>query len=230
MRFMFPSSALLSSALIVLSLGQAAAQTNEKPGRPSLSFGNPGFAAPGTDGPGQPPSPRPNQADHVFLMQAALGGLAEVRLAQLADQKSGNDDVRGFARRMIQSHSQANNELSKLVPGGNTSGQSLSDAEDRQVFSGLAALSGPEFDIEYLRVQVQAHQRMAQLAEYEIGSGADPNAQLFAADMLPNIFAHLLAARELLQRISAQNPQISAAPPRVVSGMPTPQTPRAISN
>jgi putative membrane protein len=229
MRPVFLLSALLSSALIVLGPGSAAAQTNG-PRSPSLSFGNPGFAAPGADAPGRPSSAERNQADLVFLMQAALGGHAEVQLAQLADQKSRDDVVRDFARRMIQDHSQANSALRSLIHGGNPAGEPQPDAESRQVYSSLNALTGPEFDIEYLRVQVQNHQRMAQLAEYEIGSGADPDVQYFAADMLPKIFSHLSSARELLQHISAQNPQIAAAPPRIVTGMPAPQTPRSVSN
>jgi putative membrane protein len=164
----------------------------------------------------------------VFLIQAALGGLAEVQLAQLAEQHSQNDGVRDFARRMIRDHSQANETLGRLFHG--TAAQPQLDTEHHQVYSGLSALSGPAFDIEYLRAQVQDHQRMAQMAEYEIGSGADPDVQQFAADVLPKIFMHLSAARDLLERVSAQNPQIAAAPPRSVSGMPTPQTPRPLSN
>jgi putative membrane protein len=217
---------VLVPALIVLALSPAAAQTSER--APLLSLGNPGFAAPGANSPGQPASPQPNQADHVFLIQATLGGLAEVQLAQLADQKSRDDGVRDFARRMIREHSQANEMLSRLSHSGDA--QPQLDSESRQVHSGLNSLSGPAFDVEYLRVQVQDHQRMAQLAEYEIGSGADPNVQQFAADVLPKIFMHLSAARDLLARVSAQNPQIAAAPPRSVSGMPTPHTPRPLSN
>ena len=224
MRSVFLSP-LLMPALIAFFPPLASAQTGQGP--PSLSLGNPGFAAPGANSPGQSASVQPNQADHVFLIQAAIGGLAEVQLAQLAEQKSRDDGVRDFARRMIRDHSQANEALSRLH-GSNA--QPQLDAEHRQVYGGLDGLTGPAFDIEYLRVQVQDHQRMAQLAEYEIGSGADPDVQQFAADVLPKIFMHLSAARALLERVSAQNPQIAAAPPRTVSGMPTPQTPRPLAN
>jgi putative membrane protein len=225
MRSVFLSSVLLP-ALIVLTLSPAVAQTGEQ--SPLLSLGNPGFAAPGANAPGQSASPQRNQADHVFLIQAAIGGLAEVQLAQLADQKSQNDGVRDFAEGMIRDHSQANEALSHLVQNGDA--QPQLDAENRQVYGSLDTLTGPAFDIEYLRTQVQNHQRMALLAQYVIGSGADPGMRQFATDVLPNIFMHLVAARELLERVSAENPQIAAAPPRTVSGMPTPQTPRPLSN
>jgi len=224
-----PLLVFLSPAFIILGPGLATGQING-PGSPSLSLGNPGFAAPGANAPGRPSSAQRNQADLVFLMQAALGGHAEIQLAQLADQKSRDDAVRDFARRMIQDHSQANNALRSLIHSDNTTGEPQPDAESQQVYSGLNALTGPEFNIEYLRVQVQDHQRMALLAEYEIGSGADSEVQHFAADMLPKIFSHLSSARDLLQRVSAQNPKIAAVPPRTVTGMPAPQTPRSVSN
>jgi putative membrane protein len=78
-----------------------------------------------------------------------------------------------------------------------------------------------------LRTQVQNHQRMAQLLEYEIGSGADAQIRDFASGALPKVFVHLAVARDLLDQVSRQNPQLAATPPRKVSGMPTPQTPRA---
>jgi putative membrane protein len=104
------------------------------------------------------------------------------------------------------------------------------DAEHRHARNGLLSLSGPEFDIEYLRMQVQNHQRMAQLLQYEIGSGKDAQIRDFASGALPKVFVHLTMARELLDQVSRQNPQAAAEPPRKVSGMPTPQTPRPLSN
>jgi hypothetical protein len=66
--------------------------------------------------------------------------------------------------------------------------------------------------------------------QYEIGSGEDAQVRRFASDALPRLFVHLATARDLLDQISRQNPQIAAAPPTKVSGMPTPQTPRPLSN
>ena len=46
-----------------------------------------------------------NQEDKTFLKEAALGGMAEVELSKRA-QKSENADVKSFADRMIQDHTQ----------------------------------------------------------------------------------------------------------------------------
>ncbi len=221
-----------SSALTLLALTSAIAQSTQKPHTPTLSIGNPGFAAPGTreQTPGMPAPQQPNVPDQVFVIRATLGGGAEIELARLAEQKTRSDSVREFARHMIRDHSQANDALGKLAEGDGVPTPEQLDAEQRHVRDALSRLSSPEFDIEYLRLQVQGHQRMAQLMEYEIGSGGDAQVQHFASATLPTVFMHLAMARDLLDQVSRQNPQVAAAPPRKVSGMPTPQTPRSSSN
>ena len=222
----------VSSALMLLALTPAIAQSTEKPHTPTLGIGNPGFAAPGTkeQTPGVPAPHLTNVPDRVFVIRATLGGAAEIELARLAEQKTRNDAVRDFARHMIRHHSQADNALSRLAEADGIPLPEEPDAKHREIRDGLSRLSGPEFDIEYLRVQVQNHQRMAQLMEYVIGSGEDAQVQGFAAATLPTVFKHLTMARDLLDRVSVQNPQVAAAPPRTVSGMPTPQTPRPLAN
>jgi putative membrane protein len=125
---------------------------------------------------------------------------------------------------MIQDHSQANREVEKLAEASHVQ-LGGPDPEHKELHDGLARLNGAEFDIEYLRAQVQDHQRAVQLLEYEIGSGQDAQTQQLAVKLLPTVFMHLTAARDVLAQVSAQNPQIADEPSKV-TGMPTPQTPR----
>lgn len=225
--------ALVASALTVLAVTSVLAQQADRP-RPPAS---PGGAVPGT---GVTPGAREENrgteavhrtaasaADQTFLALATQSGLAEVELARLAEQKAASPSVREFARRMITDHEQTNRALRALSEAG---AAEKINAEQRDVRDGLARLSGAQFDIEYLRQQVQAHQRMATLLQYQIGSGTDLQVQRVAADTLPKVFSHLAVARQLLDQTSMQNPQVAGAPPRALSGMPTPQTPRASGN
>ncbi len=222
---------LVSSVLMLVALTPAIAQSMQKPRSAPPSIGNRGFAAPQTKEQAGVPTPhQANLPDQVFVIQATRGGAAEIELARLAEQKTRSDPVREFARHMIRHHSQANDALGKLAEEDGVPAPDQFDAEHRHVRDALVSLSGPEFDIEYLRMQVQNHQRMAQLLEYEIGSGADAQVRDFASGALRKVFVHLAMARDLLDQVSRQNPQVAAAPPRKVSGMPTPQTPRPPSN
>jgi putative membrane protein len=231
----------VSSALTVLALTSALAQTPLPPP-------NPGATAPGTSAaPGAkersgranerrepnagamaPHQAGPNTPDQVFLTRAARCALAQVELARLAEQKASSPSVREFAWQMIMDNEQANRSLRALAEDG--SAAAPDQIEYRQARDALGRLSGAEFEIEYLRLQVPAHQHMATLMEYVIGSGEDAQVRNYASSALPKVFTHLAMASQLLDQTSMQNPQIAGAPPRKASGMPTPQTPRANAN
>jgi putative membrane protein len=222
-----------SSTLMLLALTPAIAQSTQRPHNPPPSIGNRGVAAPGTNeqAAGVPAPHQANLPDQLFIIQATLRNAGVIELERLAEQKARRDAARAFTREAIRDHLQAEDTLSKLAEGGGiTIPEQLDDAELRHIRDALSGLSGPEFDIEYLRVQIQNHQRLVQLMEYEIGSGQDAQVRGFASSILPRLFVHLAAARDLLDQISRQNPQIAAAPPTKVSGMPTPQTPRPLAN
>ena len=215
---------LLSTTFALLvSLTPAAAQVGDAK---NLGIGNPGGTTPGApqQAPAVPAPHQPNQADRMFIIAASLGGTAEVNLGKLAEQKTQNNSVKTFAQRMVHDHSDANAALAKLSEADHVV-VDQPDPEHKQIYDGLSGLNGPEFDIEYLRAQVQDHQRAVQLLEYEIGSGEDADVQRLAAQLLPTVFMHLEMAKDILAQTSAQNPKIAAEPPKV-TGMPTPQTPR----
>jgi predicted outer membrane protein len=49
--------------------------------------------------------------EQQFVKKAAAGGLAEVKLSELADDRASDPKVKDFAKQMVIDHTQANNEL-----------------------------------------------------------------------------------------------------------------------
>ena len=58
-----------------------------------------------------------SSSDREFAMKAAEGGKMEVMHAEMALQKSSNDEVKRYAQRMIDDHNKANQELMGIASG-----------------------------------------------------------------------------------------------------------------
>src|ERR1700755_994912 len=52
-----------------------------------------------------------NMSDQAFLSKALHGGMAEVQLGQLAQEKSQSSDVKEFGQKMVQDHTQLGEQI-----------------------------------------------------------------------------------------------------------------------
>jgi putative membrane protein len=172
----------------------------------SAQEGNPAFKA--QDAPLSAQSgPGPKQAnaqDRLFALLAASGGMAEVGAGKLAERKGSGASVKEFAGRMVQDHTKANDQLADIAKPGNIPLPTELDPEHRAMQADLEKLSGPEFDVAYMRAQVQEHQKTAQLLEWEIGSGQDMALVHFASETLPKVLEHLQLAQHLIVPLATQ--------------------------
>jgi putative membrane protein len=180
--------ATLSSILVLLTTS-AFAQS-----------GNPAFMTLGT-GPQQP-----NNADRVFVRGAALGGMAEVELGRLAQQKAQSNAVAEFAGRMVEDHGKANDRLVGLAKEDGIAVPGALDQKHQVMLDQLEPVSGAAFDRVYIAGQVADHQKAAQLLEYEIGSGQDIELKSFASEILPIVFQHLQMAQDIQAELTGSAP------------------------
>lgn len=173
------------------------------------SLPNPGGMAPDTPRmeTGKPPPDHANTQDKLFVRQATLGGLAEVELGKLAQQKGNAAVVRDFGTRMQRDHSQANERLAKAgkpaspsIPGG-------LDPEHKQFHDRLSGLSGRNFDIAYLQAQIAMHQQTVNLLMWEISFGQSAALTKYAADTLPAVMEHLELATRTLASLTSTAPR-----------------------
>ena len=67
--------------------------------------------------PGQAQKQKLSEKDKSFAKEAAMGGMAEVELGNLAQQNAQNDEVKQFGSRMVQDHSDANQQLMPILAG-----------------------------------------------------------------------------------------------------------------
>ena len=137
-------------------------------------------------------------ADIEFVRKALQGSMAEVQTAQLALQKSSNDQVKQFAQRMIDDHTKMIEQMKPVaaqigvkLPGG-------PDKKEKAMYAQLQALSGNDFDQAYVKAMVKDHKMDDQEFKTEISTGQSPVVKDAASKGDPVIESHL----EMIQGIA----------------------------
>jgi len=140
--------------------------------------------------------------DRMFMHKAAQGGMAEVKLGELARRNGASDTVRRFGGRMVRDHSHANDVLKGLARRKHVVLPGDIGGKNQAVYNRLSRLSGPAFDRAYMRDMVEDHQE--DVAEFRKASltARDPDVRRFAASTLPTLQAHLMMAREGARTVS----------------------------
>lgn len=138
--------------------------------------------------------------DAAFYKSAAEGGMAEVELGKLAQEKSSMQSVKDFGAMMVSDHSAANDKLKRIasaksmqLPSSPSMGQMATKAK-------LEVLSGSTFDKSYIKGMVQDHEEDIKEFQKEAATGMDPDAKAFAKATLPTLQTHLRKIRAIAMK------------------------------
>lgn len=142
-----------------------------------------------------------SMGDTHFAKEAAQGGMAEVKLGQLAQDKGSNDAVKSFGKRMVDDHSQANDKLKGIASQENVTLPTDISAKDQATYDRLSKLSGAAFDRAYARDMVKDHQTDIAEFQKEANSGKDSALKGFASDTLPTLQEHLKLAKQMMSSV-----------------------------
>ncbi len=145
-----------------------------------------------------------------FLAAAYQDGLAEVRLSQLAETRAESEDVKEFARAMIEHHTLLNNEIQQLAQRKNITLPTDVSTEQAAEVTRQSSLTGAEFDRNYLRQNVAVHGTDVADALRQAREGSDVDARSLAALALPVLKTHLAVAEDILNKIDPASFLVSA--------------------
>jgi putative membrane protein len=125
-----------------------------------------------------------------FAMKAAEGGMLEVKLSQLAQQKAQSQQVKDLAKMLEQDHTQANNQLMALAKQKNIDLPSDLKGEAQETYEAFQKLEGSDFDNAYLLCNVKDHLKDIMMFQKEAQKGTDPDIKQWAAQTLPKLQQH----------------------------------------
>lgn len=139
--------------------------------------------------------------DKKFVWNAAVGGMEEVQLGQLAVQKASDPDVKSFGQRMVDDHSKANDKLKALASQKGVTLPTTLPSDMKKDVAKLTKLSGAEFDHQYMSMMVKDHKKDVSEFEKETKQARDSDLKSFAQSTLPTLRDHLKMAEDTYSKL-----------------------------
>jgi putative membrane protein len=135
--------------------------------------------------------------DKKFAKEALAGGMAEVQLGQLAEQKGNSEDVKQFGQRMVEDHTKLDDQMKPIAAQLGVQPPTQLMPKDQALLTKLQGLSGDEFDKVYIRAMLKDHKKDNKAFEQEatMGQNADEKQAAMQGDQV--IKEHLQLAENL---------------------------------
>ena len=134
-RTILLGTAIFSPALLFAQFDPPASQTQpNRPGQQAPSTPSMQDSGPNSGDVGQ------IMQDKMFLRSAAEGGIAEVKLGQLAAQKGSSDDVKAFGQKMVDDHTKLNLDIARIADSMGVMLPKSMNKEDQAEYDKLNAL------------------------------------------------------------------------------------------
>ncbi|XWW45999.1 DUF4142 domain-containing protein [Fibrella sp. USSR17] len=129
--------------------------------------------------------------DSEFAVKAASGGLLEVELGKIAQEKGQSAEVKKFGVQMVTDHEKANAELKALAALKNITLPTTPGEEHQKDIDDMRKLSGAEFDKKYISYMKDDHEEDVKEFKEAAKDAKDPSIREFATKTLPTLQMHL---------------------------------------
>lgn len=148
----------------------------------------------------QNPAQSQNQSpDQKFVMEAAGGGMLEVKLGELAEKQASSPEVKDFGKMMIRDHSAVNDELKALAQKKGIKVPPTMGKAMQQQYDSLARMQGEKFDMLYMNMMLASHEQTIGLFQTESNKGQDAELKKWADSKVPALKHHLEMAERLFK-------------------------------
>jgi len=129
--------------------------------------------------------------DVRFANEVASGGLTEIILGRIAQQKAKNKRIKNFGALMVKDHTKANDKLQVLAQSKHITLPTSPNAKDQQVINEVSKKTGAEFDAAYVAATMADHADDVKEFENASQNSLDNDVKKFATKTLPMLKNHL---------------------------------------
>lgn len=145
-----------------------------------------------------------SERDEKMVKQVAESHLAEISAGKLAQEKASSDEVKSFAKKLVDDHTKGLDDLKQLAQ---SKGVTLPTEPSRQQMAQekkLQSLSGEKFDRQYLQqAGDHAHKQTHQLLQRVASRAEDSDLKNYASKTLGTIETHQQMAKETSRNLKS---------------------------
>ncbi|OOG37237.1 DUF4142 domain-containing protein [Polaromonas sp. A23] len=141
---------------------------------------------------------QPADPDKKLLDNLAEASIAGIETGKTALEKSGNPEIKKFAKQVVDDRSAALREVERLALVKGLNVPKDADMQHKASGTALKLLSGDSFDKQYLsNAGVDDHAQTVALLHKTQREARDPEIKALATKMLPTVQQQLHAARQM---------------------------------
>ena len=140
-----------------------------------------------------------SMSDKHFVSAALEGGMAEVQMGKLAEEKGGSADVKRFGHKMVEDHTKLGDQMKSVAEQIGLAPPASPSIFEQMEFKKLEKLSGDQFDQEYIKTMVKDHESDLKDFRKEANSGTSPAVKSAASEGADVVSKHLSMIRQIAQ-------------------------------
>lgn len=131
-----------------------------------------------------------SKEDADWTVDLANGGMTEVELSKVAQEKATTDRLKNYASMMVTDHTAANDKLKQIAAAKNiTLPANLSDASQKKLDE-LNKKTGKDFDKAYIDDMLDGHKKTVEKLQKGSTDLKDSDLKNFASTTLPTVQMH----------------------------------------
>ena len=132
-----------------------------------------------------------SSSDTEFILAAAQGGMAEVKMGELAAKQGTREDVKSFGKMMVNDHTAINRDLKALAAQKGVTLPDSLNAKHQGMVDKMKALTGSQFDDAYIASMIKDHKMDAKEFKAQSGETKDADIKSFVHKSITVVDGHL---------------------------------------
>lgn len=141
------------------------------------------------------------QKDAQFLMDVAASNMAEIKMAQLAQQKGNAQDVKDIAKMLETDHSAVLSEVRNFASNRSVTLPAEEKEDAKDMYNKLDKKSGKEFDKDWCEHMIEGHKKSISKFENAQTDLTDADLKTWAGNTLPKLRTHLDRLNECKKKL-----------------------------